>query len=148
MSAKDRFHDAVKAALVKDGWTITDDPYTLSYGTNDVFVDLGAERPFAAQKGTLKILVEIKSFGGKSEVRDLEVAIGQYSLYRMLMTRLGLDLQLFLAVPTRAFKGIFNEPIGRAALDDFQINVLVFDPKKEVIVKWLPSKTTGGSSGT
>ena len=29
MSAKDAIHDAVMNALVKDGWTITDDPYTI-----------------------------------------------------------------------------------------------------------------------
>ncbi|MEM9539041.1 MAG: element excision factor XisH family protein [Cyanobacteria bacterium P01_E01_bin.42] len=26
MSAKDRFHDIVKAALIQEGWTITHDP--------------------------------------------------------------------------------------------------------------------------
>jgi hypothetical protein len=26
MPAKDKFHEIVKAALIKDGWTITDDP--------------------------------------------------------------------------------------------------------------------------
>ncbi|MFM2431796.1 MAG: fdxN element excision controlling factor protein [Cyanobacteriota bacterium] len=43
MPAKDLFHDAVKAALVKDGWTVTHDPLTLKVGKKDLFVDLGAE---------------------------------------------------------------------------------------------------------
>ncbi len=29
MPAKDLFHDSVRNALEKDGWTITADPYTL-----------------------------------------------------------------------------------------------------------------------
>lgn len=29
MSAKDKFHDVVKAALQKDGWQITRDPFLL-----------------------------------------------------------------------------------------------------------------------
>jgi hypothetical protein len=29
--AKDIIHDAVKSALIKDGWTITADPYYLKY---------------------------------------------------------------------------------------------------------------------
>ena len=29
MSAKDRFHQAVKTGLIKDGWTITHDPLSL-----------------------------------------------------------------------------------------------------------------------
>ena len=36
MSAKDIIHEAVKMALIKDGWIITDDPYTIEY--NDEFV--------------------------------------------------------------------------------------------------------------
>lgn len=50
MPAKDLYHDSVKQALIKDGWTITHDPYTLSFGQKDVFVDLAAERPLGAEK--------------------------------------------------------------------------------------------------
>jgi hypothetical protein len=66
MPAQDIYHDNVKNALIKDGWTITHDPYTLTFGQKDVFVDLGAERIIAAAKGSEKIAVEIKSF--QSEV--------------------------------------------------------------------------------
>lgn len=76
MSAKDLFHEKVKNALVKDGWTITDDPLTLTYETRDVFVDLGAERVLAAEKGTEKIAVEIKMFSIGSKVTALEDAVG------------------------------------------------------------------------
>ncbi|WP_013325427.1 element excision factor XisH family protein [Gloeothece verrucosa] len=31
MSAKDVFHDAVRVALEKDGWVITQDPLHLTY---------------------------------------------------------------------------------------------------------------------
>jgi hypothetical protein len=34
MPAKDIYHDAVKNALIKDGWTITADPYYIIYGTD------------------------------------------------------------------------------------------------------------------
>jgi hypothetical protein len=84
MSAKDLYHDVVKTALIKDGWTITHDPYTLSAGCTDVFVDLGAERILAAERNSDKIAVEVKSFRGPSEVRDLEIAIGQYVFYAVL----------------------------------------------------------------
>jgi len=42
--AKDKIHDQVKHALIKDGWTITDDPYTLKYGTDNSYPDFAAER--------------------------------------------------------------------------------------------------------
>jgi hypothetical protein len=32
MPASDLYHDTVKNALTKDGWTITHDPYTLTFG--------------------------------------------------------------------------------------------------------------------
>ncbi|WP_199317366.1 element excision factor XisH family protein [Planktothricoides raciborskii] len=78
MPAKDIYHDAVRNALIKEGWTITDDPLILSIGKRDLFVDLGAEKLITAEKDHQKIAVEIKSFIGKSRIDDLEKALGQY----------------------------------------------------------------------
>jgi hypothetical protein len=50
MPAKDVIHDAVKNALVNDGWTITDDPLRLKYKAVNLSVDLGAERTLAAER--------------------------------------------------------------------------------------------------
>jgi hypothetical protein len=50
MPARDIYHNSVKNALIKDGWTITHDPYTLTFGLRDVFVDIGAERMLALSK--------------------------------------------------------------------------------------------------
>jgi hypothetical protein len=47
MPRKDAIHDAVRNALIKDGWTITKDPLFLEYGEEDMYVDLGAERLLA-----------------------------------------------------------------------------------------------------
>ena len=99
MPAKDRYHNAVKQALIKDGWTITHDPYTPTVGQKDVFVDLGAERPIAAEKGGEKIAVEVKSFVSPSDIRDLENTAGQYAFYRSLLARYEPERHLFLAVP-------------------------------------------------
>ncbi len=51
MPARDIYHDAVKNALMKDGWTITDDPLHMKWGKKDMYVDLGAEQVMAAEKG-------------------------------------------------------------------------------------------------
>ncbi len=72
----DVYHEVVKNALIKDGWTITHDPLILPFGTCKVYVDIGAEAPIAAEKDGRKIAVEIKSFVGVSEVADLESALG------------------------------------------------------------------------
>ncbi len=138
MSAKDTYHDAVKNALVKDGWTITHDPYTLAFGRKDVYVDLGCQRTLAAERGEEKIAVEIKSFMGASEIRDLEVAVGQYVFYRSLLTRLEPERKLFLAVPDDTLAGTLGEPIARPVLEDLHIALVAFNPEREEIVKWIP----------
>jgi hypothetical protein len=45
MAAKDIYHDHVRTALEKDGWTITHDPLTITLEdtSDNLFVDLGAE---------------------------------------------------------------------------------------------------------
>ena len=138
MPARDLFHDACKTALIKDGWTITSDPYSLRWGGRDLFVDLGAERLVAAERGTERIAVEIKSFLGPSEMTDLERALGQFVLYRSLMRRLEPDRRLFLAVPEFALHDIFEQPVGAAMLEDELARLVVFDPEKQEIVRWMP----------
>ncbi|GAK52403.1 FdxN element excision controlling factor protein [Candidatus Moduliflexus flocculans] len=80
MPAKDKYHQHIKNALIKDGWTITHDPYMIDYEEITVYADLGAERLIAAERGVEKIVVEIKSFLKRSLVQDLKEALGQYEL--------------------------------------------------------------------
>ena len=49
--ALDFFHKHVRNILVKEGWIITNDPLTLQLEGRKVYVDLGAERIIAAEKG-------------------------------------------------------------------------------------------------
>jgi hypothetical protein len=53
---RDMIHEAVKNALIKDGWTITADPYIIEYEDVILFADLGAERPMAAERAGRKIV--------------------------------------------------------------------------------------------
>ncbi|WP_318528427.1 element excision factor XisH family protein [Plectonema radiosum] len=81
MPSRDIYHNTVKNALLKDGWTITHDPLRLEWGKKDLYVDLGAEQLIGAENAERKIAVEIKSFVGRSDIDDLEKALGQYILY-------------------------------------------------------------------
>jgi hypothetical protein len=139
MPARDIYHDNVKAALIKDGWTITHDPLTLPFGRRtNIYVDLGAQRLIAASKENQKIAVEIKSFVGKSEMDDLEDALGKYVLYLSLLEEKEPDRTLFLAVTREAFDGVFSEPSGHALIRKLNLRIIVFDDKKEEIIKWIP----------
>jgi hypothetical protein len=138
MPAKDIYHDSVKNALIKDGWTITHDPLILKWGHKDLYVDLGAEQLVAAEKEGRKIAVEVKSFVSPSEVEDLETAVGQFVLYHDIMSRTEPDRVLYLAVRAAVFSSVFEEPIGQVLLENQRVKLVVFDPQAEVIVKWIP----------
>ena len=137
MAAKDIYHDDVRGALIKDGWTITDDPFRLRWGKKDYYVDLGAEQVIAAEMAGRRIAVEIKSFIGPSIVDDMEKALGQYLIYRSILTRRQPGRELFLAVP-RSIAKLFDEPLGQLLLEDYQLRVVVFHAKKKEIIRWLP----------
>lgn len=137
MPAKDIYHDTVKRALEKDGWIITDDPLHLKWGRKDAYVDLGAEKLLSAQKGNKKIAVEIKSFAGKSEMRELEIALGQFIFYRFLIERQDKERELFLAVPRKTYNGLFISPEGLDLIERENLKIIVYDIPDEEIVRWI-----------
>jgi len=138
MPARNIYHDAVAHALIADGWTITDDPLTLSFGGRDLYVDLAAERlTIGAERNGEKIAVEIHSFLNPSPVRDLEEAVGQYDIYRTILTETGSDRQLFLAVPEHVYEGILAERLGQLIVTRLQLRLIVFREQEERIVRWI-----------
>jgi len=138
MPAKDLYHDAVRTALEKDGWTITDDPLILTIGLRSVFIDLGAEKLIAAERGTEKIAVEVKSFLSPSPISDLEIAWGQYFLYARTLQKQEPDRSLYLAVNETVFQTLFAEEAGQLLLAEPGFRLMVFDSKTEEIVEWVP----------
>jgi len=48
----------------------------MTVGQRTVYVDLGANRIVAAERGDRRIAVEIKTFQGPSDIADLEQALG------------------------------------------------------------------------
>ncbi|MGA1602908.1 MAG: XisH family protein [Prochlorothrix sp.] len=138
MPAKDLYHNTVKTALIKDGWTILADPLSLKIGGRDLFVDLGAEKVLLAQQKQRTIAVEIKSFLGYSPVSDLEQALGQYLLYEQLLQRQYPHYQLYLAIRLGTYQNFFQEEIVQLVLQGDRIKLLIFDEHEEVITQWIP----------
>ncbi len=136
MAAKGTFHDAVKRALEKDGWTITHDPLFLSFGGVDMYVDLGAERILAADRGDEKIAVEIKSFIGSSATTEFNAALGQFLKYQLALEEEDPERILFLAIPVDAETDFFRLELPRRLIERYQVRLLIYDPEEEVIVKW------------
>ena len=138
MPKRDIYHEAVKRALQRDGWEITHDPFTLQRNRKNLYADLGAERLISAEKGHQKIVVEIKSFVSKSDVKDLEQALGQYVLYQKLLEDFEPERRLYLAVTTTIFNAVFKDGLGDILLAKHVIRVVVFHAEKEVITAWIP----------
>lgn len=137
MPANDTIYAAVKAALVKDGWTITHDPYTVKYGGVRVHADLGAEKVLAAERGTERIAVEVKSFIGPSPVHDFEEALGQFMLYLSIIKRVDAERKLFLAINHETHETLFARDGIRVTLEDCGVARVIVDVDAEEVVKWI-----------
>jgi hypothetical protein len=133
---RDIYHEIVKQALIKDGWVITDDPLHLKWGAKDLYIDLGAENLIAAEKATQKIAVEVKSFTGPSEMRDLEQAIGQYVIYEDVLRQVQPERVLYLAIPEEVHYDLFEEPIGQLLRSTRHVRLVIFDPERGVLLQW------------
>ncbi len=138
MPRLDVYHNLVKQALIKDGWSITHDPLYLKVGYRRMYINLGAEQLLAAEKELCKIAIEVKSFLGTSDVTDLEHALGQYIVYEKFLQKYEPQRLLYLAVGERTFQNIFSDELGQLLLEDQTVRVLVFDENQEVITQWIP----------
>jgi len=49
MSRRDKYHETVKQSLIREGWTITHDPYIFQTDPR-LAADLGAERLISAER--------------------------------------------------------------------------------------------------
>ena len=137
MSAKNIYHDAVIRALQHDGWTITDDPLLVKVEARTLQIDLGAERDtIGATKGTEKIAVEVSSWLGESQVNDYYRVVGQYLLYSTFLAKQRPTTVLFAGIPVEVADTFLKEPIGAIPIEKFGINILIFDPTAERIVRW------------
>lgn len=108
--AKDKIHEAVRLALINDGWHITKDPFVLTTGGVDLEIDMAAEKFILAEREAEKILVEVKSLDGRSLVYDFHATIGQYIDYRDAIQDEQIERILWLALSETAFRRLQKQP--------------------------------------
>ncbi|MBD2280882.1 MAG: fatty-acid synthase [Dolichospermum sp. DEX189] len=137
MSRRDDLHFPLRRTLEKDGWIITDDPLILVIGETLLKADLGAEKLFTAEKEGRKIAVEIKDFDASSVISELEKTMGQLQLYQWALEEQEPERQLFLAISQAVYISQFQRPIFQIAIQRNKINLLIYVPDQEVIVKWI-----------
>ena len=137
MPRKDQVHEAVKNALVKDGWTITDDPYRIHYIDADMYADLRVEKADGVAGLRRAFVVEIKSFVGESAVHELEVALGQYMMYRTFLKQIAPGDKLYLAISEPIHKDLFARKSFQLIVEEHQIALLVVSVTREEVVIWI-----------
>ena len=133
MPSLDIYHNLVKTALQTEGWTITHDPYSLSAGGTELYIDLGAEKLIAAVRQNKKIAVEVKSFTGKSQITEFYSALGQYLTYQQGLKIVEPDRKLYLAIPKIAKDEVFSLTITQQLISEFKIKLLVYSTKGKII---------------
>ena len=134
--AKDKYHELVREALIKDGWKITDDPLRIQIEERTVKIDLGAEKLIAAEKDEQKIAVEIKSFIGHSVVTDFYLALGQFETYRTALLEFEPDRELYLAIPSNIYQGFFQEKLASQTAERANLKLLVYQINTQSIFTW------------
>ncbi|GBF80453.1 XisH family protein [Aphanothece sacrum] len=140
MSAKDVVHEIVRDALEKDSWIITHDPFFLRVSEKiGIFIDLAASKLLIAEKETIKIAVEVKSFIGLSAVTDFHLAVGQFLNYRLALEEFEPDRILYLAIPDDIYQNFFKDSFIQKIIKNYSIKLIIVNPKKGEIILWKPS---------
>ena len=136
---KDKYHNNVREALEKEGWQITHDPYRIRIGRRRGYIDLGLEQEviLGAEKNNQKIAVEIKTFGGSSDLDEFEDAVGQFIVYLTALEEEEPVRELFLAIPVNFFNRFFDDPFFLKLAKKRQINLVVYNEITNTISKWI-----------
>lgn len=137
MARLDKIHEAVRNAIIKDGWTITDEPLSFLFETQRVLIDIAAEKIFTAEKEGRKIAIEVKSFLSVAKMNEFYGAIGQYDVYSLYLEEIEPERKLFLAVSEGIFQDFFERKAVQIVTQKKNIAILVVNLELEEIVQWI-----------
>jgi hypothetical protein len=76
--------------------------------------------------------VEVKTLQGFSDVGDLEQAVGQHAIYRLLLEKQEPERVRCLGVPEDAWNTVFAEPLGQAVCERLFDRIVRFDPRRAI----------------
>ena len=137
MPRKDTYHETVIIGLEKDGWRVVDDPLRIVAGGVGLFIDLSAEPIMTFERDDKKIAIEIKSFEIQSQITSFYEALGKYLSYRKALFMNKMNLELYLAVPKRAYDTIFQKELVKELVKEYKVNIVVYSHKNQTITSWI-----------
>jgi hypothetical protein len=138
MPTRDLYHDVVRDALRKDGWRITHTALQLKAQAESSAGDLWEGPWLIADKDERKVAVAVRSFVGRSHLADIIQTWAQLGLSRPRLHAMDSDRVVYLAVRQATYSACFAGTEGERVLAKEHMQLLVFDPRAEVIVQWVP----------
>jgi len=138
MPTQDLYHDVVRDALRKDGWRITHTALQLKARAEASAGELWEGPWLIADKDERKVAVAVSSFVGRSNPADILQTWRQLALSRSRLYTMDSDRVVYLAVRQATYSACFGGTEGDLLLEKEHMQLLVFDPRAEVIVQWAP----------
>jgi len=138
MPTPDLYHDVVRDALRKDGWRITHTALQLKARAESRTRELWEGPWLIADKDERKVAVAVSSFVGRSNLADLAQMWGQLALSRPQLHTMDSDRVVYMAVRQATYRACFGGTEGDLLLEKEHMQLIVFDPRAEVIVQWVP----------
>jgi hypothetical protein len=71
-----------------------------------------------------------------TKATDFHAALGQFLNYRLALQITEPNRILYLAVPFDTFDSFFQEVFVQQAVALYQVKLIVYDPRQEVIIAW------------
>jgi hypothetical protein len=138
MSTPDLYHDVVRDALRKDGWRITHTALQLKARAASSTEESWEGPWLIADKDERKGAVAVDSFIGRSSPADVIQTWERLGFSRPRLHALDSDRVVYLAVRQATYSACFGGTDGDLLLAKEGIQLIVFDPRAEVIVQWAP----------
>ncbi|MEL6718471.1 MAG: element excision factor XisH family protein [Bacteroidota bacterium] len=135
--AKDLIHAAVREAIEKANWEVTDDPLHLPVDSTVLAIDLGAERLIGATLADKRIAIEIKTLSRKSLLYDFYAAFGQYIIYRDALREQEIDRTIYMAISEVKYQLLEQKPFLMRRIIQHDIKLIVVNTFAKQIVKWI-----------
>ncbi|HAG80075.1 MAG TPA: XisH protein [Cyanobacteria bacterium UBA12227] len=57
--------------------------------------------------------------------------------YRLVLGEIELERILYLTVPSTAYQSFFQGELPKASVKRHNVKIMVYDPRKEEILKWI-----------
>ena len=138
MSTLDLYHDVVRDALRKDGWRITHTALQLKARAEARTGELWEGPWLIADKDERKVAVAVSSLVGRSNPADIKQTWRQLALSRPRLHAMDSDRVVYLAIRQATYRACFGGIDGDLLLEKEHMQLMVFDPRAEVIVQWVP----------